>query len=304
MAPKKSALGQGVDALFLGETWQPEDSVTENQTLTVRLTHIEPNRNQPRRDFNKETLSELADSILKHGMIQPLVVRKQLSGYYRIIAGERRWRAAKMAGLDEVPVIVKDVDDMTASEMTLVENLQREDLNPVEEAVGYKYLIEQYDLTQDELAKKVVKSRSVIANSLRLLALPEELLDMLRRGDISTGHARALIPIADEEQQKQLADRIVSHGLSVREVENLVRELLNRPAAPPAAPPEPEADRSHEEIYYERLQHRLSEVLGTDIKISRSKGREAQRGKLEIIFKNNDHFEDILRIIGGEDIFT
>lgn len=214
MAVKKSGLGRGLDSLF------NENSTEKESTVTLNINDIEPNRNQPRRDFDETALSELADSIGRYGLIQPIVVRPNLDGTYMIVAGERRWRASRIAGLNEVPVIVKDTDDATLMELALIENLQREDLNAVEEAMGYKILMDEYGLTQEELSKRMGKSRSAVANTLRLLSLNEAETEALRKGMISAGHARTLITVTDEGLRQRMLMAAVS-GASVRELEKM-----------------------------------------------------------------------------------
>jgi len=221
---RKTGLGSGLESLFA----DGQDLLTDNKNTSIlRITLIESKKTQPRKSFNKESLAELADSIARHGIIQPIVVRTLPSGFYQIIAGERRWRAAKMAGLDDVPVVIKNVDDLTAAEMTMIENLQREDLNPIEEAMGYRHLADRYDLTQEEISKKVAKSRSVIANALRLLSLPKEVIELIEKGDLSTGHARTLLSLDDPESQLRIAERIIKNNLNVRDTEKLVRSVKN-----------------------------------------------------------------------------
>lgn len=214
MAAKKGGLGRGLDALF-------NDNSADNGTaVNVRLTEIEPNRGQPRQDFDEQALSELADSIAAHGLIQPIVVRPTAEGTYKIIAGERRWRACRMAGLDTVPVVVKEVDDKALTELALIENLQREDLNDIELALGFKALMESYGLTQEQVAQSMGKSRSAVTNTLRLLSLKDSELDAVRHGIISAGHARALLACDDEEIRAEMFDK-AKNGASVRELEKM-----------------------------------------------------------------------------------
>ena len=215
---KKNGLGMGLDALFL------DNSTEENSAgfVSVNINDIEPNREQPRKTFDEEALSELAASIGEHGIIQPLVVRPIADGGYQLIAGERRWRAARIAGLNEVPVVIKEITDSELLELALVENLQREDLNPIEEAQGLSLLMETYEMTQEQAAKRVGKSRPAVANAVRLLLLPPSVVDMVREGKISAGHARALLGLSDNEKIKELADRIIKKGMSVRDTERLV----------------------------------------------------------------------------------
>lgn len=225
MAVKKSGLGRGLDSLF------SENATDNNGAVVLNINDIEPNRNQPRKDFDEEALSELSDSISKHGLLQPIVVKPNLDGTYMIIAGERRWRACRMAGLTEVPVIVKDTDDKTLMELALIENLQREDLNAVEEALGYKALIEEFSLTQEEVANRMGKSRSAVTNALRLLSLTDAELEALRKGIISAGHARALLSCDDlDVRQKMLL--AAADGASVRELERMAAAAKKaKPAA-------------------------------------------------------------------------
>lgn len=214
MAAKKGGLGRGLDSLF------NENSTESGGVVTLNINDIEPNRNQPRKDFDEEALNELSDSIGRHGLLQPIVVRPNLDGTYMIIAGERRWRACRMAGVSEVPVIIKDTDDKTLMELALIENLQREDLNPVEEALGYKALIEDFSLTQEEVAKRMGKSRSAVTNTLRLLALTEAELEALRKGIISAGHAKALLSCEDKDVRQRML-LAAADGASVRELERM-----------------------------------------------------------------------------------
>ena len=214
MAAKKGGLGRGLEALF------NDNSADNGASVNVRLTEIEPNRDQPRQDFDEQALSELADSIAAHGLIQPIVVRPTAEGTYKIIAGERRWRACRMAGLDTVPVVVKEVDDKALTELALIENLQREDLNDIELALGFKALMESYGLTQEQVAQSMGKSRSAVTNTLRLLSLKDSELDAVRHGIISAGHARALLACDDEEIRAEMLDK-AKNGASVRELEKM-----------------------------------------------------------------------------------
>ena len=229
MAVKKSGLGRGLTSLF------DENSSDNEGAVTLNLNDIEPNRDQPRKDFDETTLSELADSIAQHGLIQPIVVKPNLDGRYSIIAGERRWRASRMAGLTEVPVVIKEADEQTLMEIALIENLQREDLNAVEEALGYRSLIDTYGLTQEEVAKKMGKSRSAVTNALRLLALNDNELEALRRGSISAGHARALLSCNDEATRAKMLIA-AADGASVRELEKTAADAKKAKSAANAAP--------------------------------------------------------------------
>ena len=229
MAVKKSGLGRGLTSLF------DENSSDNEGAVTLNLNDIEPNRDQPRKDFDETALSELADSIAQHGLIQPIVVKPNLDGRYSIIAGERRWRASRMAGLTEVPVVIKEADEQTLMEIALIENLQREDLNAVEEALGYRSLIDTYGLTQEEVAKKMGKSRSAVTNALRLLALNDNELEALRRGSISAGHARALLSCDDEATRAKMLIA-AADGASVRELEKTASDAKKAKSAAKSAP--------------------------------------------------------------------
>lgn len=229
MAVKKSGLGRGLTSLF------DENSSDNEGAVTLNLNDIEPNRDQPRKDFDETALSELADSIAQHGLIQPIVVKLNLDGRYSIIAGERRWRASRMAGLTEVPVVIKEADEQTLMEIALIENLQREDLNAVEEALGYRSLIDTYGLTQEEVAKKMGKSRSAVTNALRLLALNDNELEALRRGSISAGHARALLSCDDEATRAKMLIA-AADGASVRELEKTAADAKKAKSAAKTAP--------------------------------------------------------------------
>ncbi len=229
MAVKKSGLGRGLTSLF------DENSSDNEGAVTLNLNDIEPNRDQPRKDFDETALSELADSIAQHGLIQPIVVKPNLDGRYSIIAGERRWRASRMAGLTEVPVVIKEADEQTLMEIALIENLQREDLNAVEEALGYRSLIDTYGLTQEEVAKKMGKSRSAVTNALRLLALNDNELEALRRGSISAGHARALLSCEDDATRAKMLIA-AADGASVRELEKTAADAKKAKSAAKTAP--------------------------------------------------------------------
>ena len=216
MAAKKGGLGRGLESLF------DENSIDNNMAVTLNINDVEPNRNQPRKNFDPDSLSQLAESISQHGLIQPIIVHPNLSGSYTIVAGERRWRACKQAGLTQIPAIIKEADDKTLTEFALIENLQREDLNPFEEAEGYKFLIDNFDLTQEEVANRMAKSRSAVTNALRLLNLKPDEAEALKNGTISAGHARALLSCADDEKREKLFNMALS-GASVRELEKAAK---------------------------------------------------------------------------------
>ena len=284
MAPKKKAgLGKGLDALFIDNTTE------ENGDKLVNINDIEPKRDQPRKYFDEEALKELADSIAMHGVIQPLLVRPLSDGGYQLIAGERRWRASRMAGLSQVPVIVKEMTDEEAMELALIENLQREDLNPIEEAEGFKLLMDTYSLTQEQAAEKVGKSRPAVANALRLLSLPGAVLDMVKQGIISSGHARTLIPLTDEKLIIKLAEEISQKELSVRETERIVKTLL-KPKS------EIVKKKSKRDPYYDECEIAIREELGRKAKINVSRGN---KGSIEIEFFSKEDLQSILEALAG-----
>ena len=263
----------------------------------IRLSDIEPRRDQPRKTFEKEALEALADSIAAHGVLQPIIVREStvIPGLYEIIAGERRYRAAKMAGLTEIPTVVFDGDELKAAQVALIENVQREDLNPVEEAMGYGALIEKFGMTQEQVAKQVGRSRTAVTNMLRLLDLPQEVLEMLRLGDLTAGHARALLGLSTEEAMIDLANKILQKDMSVREVEATVKRINNLTA-------EPEEERVHPQVkvHMKELEHRATSTLGRKVRISRS----ARKKVVELAYDNDEDLEALLRLLCGENIFS
>ena len=282
MAPKKKAgLGKGLDALFI------DNSTEENGDKLVNINDIEPKRDQPRKYFDEEALKELADSIAMHGVIQPLLVRPLSDGGYQLIAGERRWRASRMAGLTQIPVVVKEMTDEEAMELALIENLQREDLNPIEEAEGFKLLMDTYSFTQEQAAEKVGKSRPAVANALRLLSLPQEVLDMVKQGIISSGHARTLIPLIDEKLIIKLAEEISQKELSVRETEKIVKTLM-KPKS------EIVKKKSKRDPYYDECEIAIREELGRKAKINVSRGN---KGSIEIEFFSKEDLQSILEAL-------
>lgn len=276
-------LGRGLGAL-LGDFQEPV--LEKSNYRTVPLHRIEPNPDQPRKDFDEEALQELSESILAHGLIQPLTVRETDPGYYQIIAGERRWRACRMAGLGEVPVVVIEADDCKAMELALIENLQRSDLNCVEEALGYQVLVDDFGLTQEECASRVGKSRSAVANAMRLLNLPEKVLQMLRDGALTAGHARAILSLQVEKKQLEAAQKIAALGLSVRQAELLCRNLNQEkkedlPRAPLAID------------YVAECEKNLSRVLGRGVKIVNGK----RKGRFELEFYGQDDLQALLEAL-------
>ena len=296
MAKAARGLGKGLDSLIpvsapkaepVQETVKTEDNA---QGTYVKITKGEPNREQPRKNFDEDALQELADSIKQYGIVEPLIVQDRKT-YYEIIAGERRWRAAKLAGLKEVPVIVRNYTEQEIVEISLIENIQREDLNPIEEAQAYKRLLTEFNLKQDEVAERVSKSRTAVTNSMRLLKLCDEVQQMIIDDMITTGHARALISIDDPEQQYTIAQKVFDEKLSVRDVEKLVKNL-NKPEK---TKKEPVTDKALEAVYQD-LEEKLKQSLGTKVSIA-SKGDGA--GKLEIEFYTHDDLEKITDLLTG-----
>ncbi len=275
MAKPKRGLGKGLDALFL-------DNGTQDVTVSaLAVSEVEPNSEQPRREFSPESLSDLAASIREHGVVQPIVVRPRPNGRYQIVAGERRWRAARVAGLTEIPVVVRELDDGAALELALVENLIREDLNPVEEALGYRALADRFSLTQEEIARRVGRSRPAVTNALRLLSLPEEVLDLLRQGAVSPGHARALLPLS-EKDALELARRIAGEDLSVRQTEALAKKLLAGQKEAEKAPPSP--------TFYKEMELALRDSLSRRVRV-RHKGNG--KGELTVEFYSEEELKDL-----------
>ena len=276
----KRGLGKGLDALFEDNSI---DSPEGSRPVTVRISEIEPNRSQPRKKFDGEALEQLAASIREHGVLQPLMVRPMAgSEGYQLVAGERRWRAARMAGLSEVPVIVRKLDDREVMEVALVENLQREDLNPIEEAEGYQQLMEVHGLTQEEAAERVGRSRPAVANALRLLNLPAGVREMVRDGRLSQGHARTILSLEDSEDMTRLADEIVKKNLSVRNVEKLVKNLRKAAVAPQQAAKLPG-------LLAGEVERGLSEVLGRKVRVVEGKNK----GILEIEFYGDEDLRQL-----------
>ena len=305
MAGKKSGLGRGLDALFPEKVSQEkpktersskpktntastksttEQSVVKGETI-VKISKVEPNREQPRKKFDEDALLELSESIKMYGVLQPLLVSDK-KDYYEIVAGERRWRAAKMAGLKEIPVVIKEFSDQEIVEISLIENIQREDLNPVEEAMAYKRLIDEFHLKQDEIAERVGKSRTAVTNAMRLLKLSEKVQQMLIDEMITAGHARAILAISDKEKQESVAMKVFDEKLSVRETEALVKRMLE--------PPKTEKKSkfsSAEDAIYESLEEKMKSIMGTRVQIHRKKN---DKGKIEIEYYSKDELERII----------
>lgn len=280
MAKKQSGLGKGLGALMLENN--VDDMVS---TSTLPINEIIPNKEQPRKTFDEGALQELADSITVHGVLQPLLVRPLLSGGYQLIAGERRWRASRMAGLKEVPVIIRELSDSEAMEIAIIENLQREDLNPIEEAEGLQALIDKCDYTQEQVAVSVGKSRPAIANALRLLKLPEEVRQMTKEGEISAGHARALLAFDNQAIMYEVAKQIVSDKLTVRDVECLAKR--------PTKSAEKKQNAKHRDSFYDEVELSLTDVLGRRVKVYNGRSK----GTLEIEFYSLDDLKDIANAI-------
>lgn len=288
MAAKKGGLGRGLDALFADNSIE---EIASTSAVKLKIMDIEPNRDQPRKIFDEDALAELADSIAKHGVIQPLLVRPMPDGSYQLVAGERRWRATRMAGLTEVPVVIKELSDDEAMALALIENLQREDLNAIEEAQGIKALMDTLSLTQDEAAERVGKSRPAVANALRLLKLPNSVIALVSDGKLSPGHARALLGFKDEQDIIETADLIIEKGLTVRDVEKLVKKRNKEPKAE-----KPAARRAS---YYDEVELALTDFLGRKVKVGTKPGKES--GVLEIDFFDKDdltRLADALKSLG------
>ena len=275
MATKNRGLGKGLDAIFA------ENTVETGGAVTIRLSEIEPNRNQPRKEFDEASLSELADSIAEHGLLQPILVRPLPDGGYQIVAGERRWRASRMAGLSEIPAVIRELSERDAAQLALVENLQREDLNPLEEAEGYGVLIETYGLTQEEAAKSVGKSRPAVTNALRLLSLPDRVKALLREGTLSAGHARALLALEDPQRIEKAALLIAEKGLSVREAERLAQE----------AKAEKKPEKRRKNVLFREAELALQEQLGRKVSVLGSR----KKGTLQIEFYGEDDLKELLK---------
>jgi ParB family chromosome partitioning protein len=293
MAKKQGGLGRDFYSIFDDNILETKKGAAEN----IRISDIEPRRDQPRKTFEREALEVLADSIAAYGVLQPIIVRENpiSEGTYEIIAGERRWRASKMAGLTEIPAVVFDGDELKAAQVALIENIQREDLNAVEEAMGYGALIEKFGLTQDQVAKQVGKSRPAVANMLRLLELPDEVLEMLRDGAISAGHARALLALATEELMIECAHKIVERSMSVREVEAMVQRINTRKVSVVE-------DAVHPQIkaHMKELEHRAMSALGRKVRISRSSHKKV----LELTYSDDEDLEALLKSLCGDNIFS
>lgn len=283
----KRGLGKGLDSLIPVGSGTGKAAVEEKPDKMVKITMVEPNREQPRKNFDEEALAELADSIKQFGIISPIIVQDR-KDHYEIIAGERRWRAAKLAGLKEVPVIIRNLTEKEIVEISLIENIQREDLNPIEEALAYKRLLDEFHLKQEEVAERVSKSRTAVTNSMRLLKLPDKVQQMIVDGSITTGHARALITMEDEALQLEIAQKAAKDKLSVRDIEKLVKDM-NKPVKEKKA-----AKKLPNEFIYQDLEEKLKQSLGTKVSIC---AKEDGSGKIEIDFYSGEELERILDLI-------
>ena len=297
MPGKNSGLGKGLDSLIpnkkndisaskVEKKQEKENDSPKSGEIMVRINEVEPNRDQPRKDFDEDALMELADSIRQFGILQPLLVQKK-KNYYEIIAGERRWRAAKLAGIKEVPIIVKDYTDQEIVEISLIENIQRENLNPIEEAMAFKRLLQEFQLKQDEVAERVSKSRTAVTNSMRLLKLSPRVQQMIIDDMISTGHARALLAIDDEEQQFILANKIFDEKLSVRETEKLVKALKNPKK-------EVKKEKSEHTFIYENIEEQIKNIMGTKVSVNQ---KANGKGKIEIEYYSEEELERIYDLL-------
>ena len=281
--PKKTGLGKGLDALF-GPVPEEEKQQENDILKNLKITEVEPNRNQPRKNFNQEALEELAESIKEYGLIQPIIVTEK-DGYYSIIAGERRWRACKLAGLEEIPVIVREDDERKNNEIALIENIQREDLNPFEKAVGVRNLMDTYGLTQEEVAKKLGKSRSAIANTVRILNLEPRVLEFAKQGKLTEGHCKALLAITDPEKQYMMAVDMIERGTTVREIEQRNKKINQKQIS--------KEDLKRANILYRDIENTFQGFFGTKVKLDPGK----KKGKIIIEYASNDDLERILKLM-------
>lgn len=281
--PKKTGLGKGLDALF-GPVPEEEQAQENELVKALKVNEVEPNRDQPRKNFNQEALEELAESIKEYGLIQPIVVT-QKEGYYSIIAGERRWRACKLAGIEEIPAIIREDDARKNQEIALIENIQREDLNPVEKAVGIKNLMENYQLRQEDVAKKLGKSRSAVANSIRILNLEPRVLEMAKEGKLTEGHCKALLAITDPEKQYMMAVQMLERGATVRQVEHTASKKVQEK--------ESKEELKKKQVLYHDIENTFQQFFGTKVRLDAGK----RRGKIVIEYSSNDDLERILELM-------
>ena len=294
----KRGLGKGIGALFGNDIEETEivaqdiHQINENdkeKVTSLKLAQIEPNKEQPRKNFDEEKLQQLADSIKQHGVIQPIIVKDLNNGYYQIVAGERRWRASRIAGLKEIPAIVRTYDELATMQIALIENLQREDLNPIEEALSYKALLDDFALTQEKVSEQVGKSRSAIANTIRLLSLPKQIQKLLEEGAISGGHARAILSVTSEEGKLQLTEKIIENELNVRQAEQLAKTLNAQKPKKESAQPQTSAF----DLQLQGIQKRMSDLLGTKVKILNG----SKKGKIEIEYYSANDLDRVLKLL-------
>lgn len=281
--PKKTGLGKGLDALF-GPTPEEEKIKEDDVLRNLKITEVEPNRNQPRKNFNQEALEELAESIKEYGLIQPIIVTEK-DGYYSIIAGERRWRACKLAGLEEIPVIVREDDERKNNEIALIENIQREDLNPFEKALGIKNLMDTYNLTQEDVSKKIGKSRSAVANTIRILNLEPRVLEFAKQGKLTEGHCKALLSITDPEKQYLTAVDMIERGTTVREIEQRNKRINQKEVS--------KDELKRVNVLYKDIENTFQGFFGTKVKLDPGK----KKGKIIIEYTSNDDLERILGLM-------
>ena len=279
MAKKMGGLGKGLSAIFI-----ENESENSNEAVTLRISDIEPNRDQPRKDFDEGALAELSQSIMQYGVLQPILVRPLPLGGYQIVAGERRFRASRMAGLTEIPAVIRELSDNETMELALIENLQREDLTPIEEAKGYKTLIETYSMSQEQVAQSVGKSRPAVANTMRLLLLPDDVIEMVEKGELSSGHARALLALENKAMMSSLASDIIKKNLTVRQVEKIVKDLLKSPTKKVRTP-------KAKPSYFSEVELALSEYLGNKVVVTPSK--DGKGGTLSIDFYSLEELKDL-----------
>lgn len=279
MAKKMGGLGKGLNAIFM-----ENDSENSNEAVTLRISEITPNRDQPRKAFDEKSLSELSQSIMQYGVLQPILVRPLMDGSYQIVAGERRYRASRMAGLTEIPAVIRELSDNETMELALIENLQREDLSPIEEAKGYKTLIETYSMSQEQLSVAMGKSRSAIANTMRLLSLPSDVIELVEKQKLKEGHARALLSLEDNALISLFAQQVIDRGLSVRQVEQLVKDALKKPATKKRTP-------KSKPSYFSEVELALSEYLGNKVTVVPSK--DGKGGTLSIEFYSFEELKDL-----------
>ena len=286
---KKGGLGKGLGAIFI-----ENENESDNSPVTLRISEIEPNKSQPRREFDENALAELAQSISQHGVLQPLLVRPIADGGYQIVAGERRWRASRMAGLSEVPVVIRELTDLETTEIALIENLQREDLTPIEEAFGFKKLIEEYGMSQEDISKIVGKSRPAIANALRLLSLPSEIIDLINSGKLSAGHGRTLLGLKSQEDMLKCAKVCLENDISVRHLENIVKKI-NSETENNNVSRETSKKKPKRLSYYDEVELSLKEHLGRRVTVN---GDSKEKGTLEIEFYSKEDLFALAQLLG------